>query len=125
MNRRDILSSLASWATAASAVAESQKVELPTVVDGWPTKRLPDDTSSIAMDVEVAAVPPERTLLVFRLTTCIPSERVEDIRDNLRKWVRSEGLDCAAVLLPYGLELDVHRIAAGTSPADVSVSPKE
>lgn len=124
MNRRDILSSLATWATAATAAAEGQASVLNTV-EGWPTKKVDDWNQPLSMDVEVSSVPPERTLLVFRLTQCIPSERVEDIRDNLRKWVRSEGLDCAAVLLPYGLELDVHRIAAGTSPADVSVPPKE
>lgn len=122
MNRRDILSSLSLWAAAASAAERP----IPTSVEGWPTKALPGDaaekTKTLPMDVKVHHVPPEKTLLVFRLTQCIHQEGVESIRENLQRWVRQSRLDCAAVLLPYGLELEVHRIPAGASPADVSVS---
>lgn len=142
MNRRDILSSLASWATAASAVAAADTTPLPTAVEGWPSKPLPDDHSlrSVAaddervlerlrsqkptvlpMDVKVHHVPPEKTLLVFRLTQCVNQEMVESLRSNIRSWVRDSRIDCAAILLPYGLELDVHRIPADTSPAGGSV----
>lgn len=122
MNRRDILSALASWATAASAVAASDTTPLPTAVPGWPAKQLP---TVLHMDATVHHVPPEKTLLVFRLTQCVNQEMVESLRSNIRSWVRDSRIDCAAILLPYGLELDVHRIPADTSLADGSVSPKE
>ena len=122
MNRRDILSSLASWATAASAVAASDPTPLPASVPGWPAKQLP---TVLPMDVKVHHVPPEKTLLVFRLTQCVNQEMVESLRSNIRSWVRDSRIDCAAILLPYGLELDVHRMPADTSLAGGSVSPKE
>lgn len=132
MNRRDILSSLASWATAASAVAASDPTPLPTTAPGWPSKQLPDDhpirsqrPTVLPMDVKVHHVPPEKTLLVFRLTQCVNQEMVESLRSNIRSWVRDSRIDCAAILLPYGLELEVHRIPADTSLAGGSVSPKE
>ena len=118
MNRRDILSSMASWATAASAVAASDTATLPTAVEGWPPTVLP-------MDVKVNHVTPEKAILVFRLTQCVNQETVESLRSNIRSWVRDSRIDCAAILLPYGLELDVHRIPADTSLAGCSVSPKE
>jgi len=146
MNRREILSSLASWATAASAIAASDATPLPATVEGWPKKELADDhplrpvfsddervlerlriqsTTVLPMDVRFHHVQPEKTLLVFRMTQCVNQEMVESLRSNIRSWVRDSRIDCAAILLPYGLELDVHRIPADTSPADGSVSPKE
>ena len=77
------------------------------------------------MDVKVHHVPPEKTLLVFRLTQCLSAEAVDAVRENLQRWVRDSRIDCAAILLPYGLELDVHRIPADTSLAGGSMSPKE
>lgn len=149
MNRRDILSSLSAWATAASVTAAaSEPTSVPTTVEGWPRKPLPEDhplrrvfsdddramerirrrcekTTALPMDVEVHDVPPEKTLLVFRMTMSVSQEMVDSVCSNIRSWVKNSGIDCAAILLPYGLELEVHRIPAGASPSGVSVSPKE
>lgn len=148
MNRRDVLSSLAAWATAASAASASVQPgpePLPTTVEGWPTKSLPRSeydfqvdrrstykrpdgticTETLPIDFKIHTLQHEKALLVFRLTCPAPQDRVDVMADNLRSWSKNAGLECPVILLPYGLELDVHRIPADTSSPGVSGSPKE
>lgn len=143
MNRRDILGSLAAWATAASAVAASEKTSIPTAVEGWPTKPLSEGaedekiverlrreyggqkTTVIPMDVKVHHTPPEKTILAFRLTQPLSWDRQDSLAKNIRDWASASGVVCPVLLLPYGLELEVHRIPADSLSPDVSVSPKE
>lgn len=145
MNRRDILGSLAAWATAASAVAASEKASIPTSVEGWPTKPLPDDhplapmfaedakivdrlrreyedrkTTVLPMNVNIHRIQPAKTFLVFRLTQPVSQEMVDGLRRNIERWVRDSHLDCVGLLLPYGLELDIHRIPVDTASPGVS-----
>jgi len=124
VNRRDILGSLAAWATAASAVeaaagsSANPLDDFAVEVEELVLRKRGQQTAALPADLNVYHVPPERTLLVFRLTQCVSQGMVDTLRSNIESWIRDTRLDCAAILLPYGLELDVHRISAGASPSD-------
>lgn len=125
MNRRDILGSLAAWATAASAVeatagpSANPLDDLAVEVEELVLRKRSQQATVLPADLKVQPVPAGRTLLVFRLTQPVNQEMVDGLRKNIESWVRDSRLDCVGLLLPYGVELDVHRISAGSSQADV------
>ncbi len=126
MNRRDILGSLAAWATAASAVEATSGPsanpldDLAVEVEELVLRKRSQQATVFPADLKVHHVSPERTLLVFRLTQPVNQEMVDGLRRNIERWVRDSKLDCVGLLLPYGLELDIHRIPVDTSSSGVS-----
>lgn len=74
---------------------------------------------------EVKELPNEKAILVFSLTTPLAPDRINVIRENLVLWLQEKNIDTPAILLPYGLSLDVIRYPATASVPGVPVSSKE
>lgn len=78
-----------------------------------------------AAAAEVKELPQEKAILVFSLNCPILPERIDALKENIRQFLIEKDIDVPALLLPYGVGLNVIRYPVASAATGNSVPSKE